>query len=89
MQQVDLERAQMPMLTEYDPDVAAIIRREVDRQRHGLELIASENFVSEAVLEVIYNDPFREGKFKVVERIGKISTTDLINRIITRYCPTG
>jgi glycine hydroxymethyltransferase len=53
MQQVDLERAQMPMLTEYDPDVAAIIRREVDRQRHGLELIASENFVSEAVLEAM------------------------------------
>jgi glycine hydroxymethyltransferase len=53
MQQVDLERAQMPMLSEYDPDVAAIIRREVDRQRHGLELIASENFVSEAVLEAM------------------------------------
>ena len=53
MRQVDLERAQMPMLTEYDPDVAAIIRREVDRQRHGLELIASENFVSEAVLEAM------------------------------------
>jgi len=51
--QVDLERAQMPMLSEYDPDVAAIIRREVDRQRHGLELIASENFVSEAVLEAM------------------------------------
>jgi glycine hydroxymethyltransferase len=43
----------MPMLSDYDPDVAAIIRREVDRQRHGLELIASENFVSEAVLEAM------------------------------------
>ena len=53
MQQVDIERAQMPMLSEYDPDVAAMIRREVDRQRHGLELIASENFVSEAVLEAM------------------------------------
>ncbi len=41
------------MLSEYDPDVAAIIRREVDRQRHGIELIASENFVSEAVLEAM------------------------------------
>jgi glycine hydroxymethyltransferase len=44
---------QMPALSEYDPDVADIIRREVDRQREGLELIASENFVSEAVLEAM------------------------------------
>ncbi len=47
------ERSQMPALSEYDPDVAALIRREVDRQRHGIELIASENFVSEAVLEAM------------------------------------
>ena len=47
------ERSQMPVLTEYDPDVAAMIRREVERQRHGIELIASENFVSEAVLEAM------------------------------------
>src|SRR5829696_347965 len=43
----------MPMLSDFDPDVAAMIRREVDRQRHGIELIASENFVSEAVLEAM------------------------------------
>ena len=43
----------MPMLSEYDPDVAAMIRREVERQRHGIELIASENFVSEAVMEAM------------------------------------
>ena len=44
---------QMPTLSEYDPDVADMIRREVQRQRNGLELIASENFVSEAVLEAM------------------------------------
>ena len=44
---------QLPTVSEYDPDVADIIRREVDRQREGLELIASENFVSEAVLEAM------------------------------------
>ncbi|HYN82620.1 MAG TPA: serine hydroxymethyltransferase [Gemmatimonadaceae bacterium] len=44
---------QMPALSEYDADVADIIRREVERQREGLELIASENFVSEAVLEAM------------------------------------
>ena len=48
-----IERSEMPMLSEYDPDVAALIRREVERQRHGIELIASENFVSEAVLEAM------------------------------------
>ena len=44
---------QLHAVWESDPDVAAIIRREVDRQRDGLELIASENFVSEAVLEAM------------------------------------
>jgi glycine hydroxymethyltransferase len=37
-------------LAESDPDVARILRREARRQALGLELIASENFVSEAVL---------------------------------------
>jgi len=38
-------------LDEVDPQVAALIRREVQRQEDGLELIASENFASRAVLE--------------------------------------
>ena len=38
-------------LSEVDPEVAALIREETQRQEEGLELIASENFVSEAVLE--------------------------------------
>jgi glycine hydroxymethyltransferase len=41
-----------PLVTA-DPVVAALIRREVERQEHGLELIASENFVSVAVLEAM------------------------------------
>jgi glycine hydroxymethyltransferase len=36
-----------------DPKIAELIDAEVDRQRHGLELIASENFVSDAVLEAM------------------------------------
>ncbi|MBM4384254.1 MAG: serine hydroxymethyltransferase [Deltaproteobacteria bacterium] len=36
-----------------DPIVADILRREARRQAEGLELIASENFVSEAVLEAV------------------------------------
>src|SRR5471030_3216000 len=38
-------------LREVDPEIAALIREETERQEYGLDLIASENFVSEAVLE--------------------------------------
>lgn len=37
-------------LKEYDPEVFAACDRELGRQRHNIELIASENIVSEAVL---------------------------------------
>jgi glycine hydroxymethyltransferase len=40
-------------LTQVDPAIAALIKREVARQEHGLELIASENFCSLAVLEAM------------------------------------
>lgn len=40
-------------LRDVDPEVAAAIDREARRQAEGLELIASENFVSEAVLEAM------------------------------------
>ena len=41
------------MLQSHDPEVYEAIRQEVDRQNEGLELIASENFVSRAVLEAM------------------------------------
>ncbi len=37
----------------YDPEVAQAIEAEVDRQRSKIELIASENFVSDAVMEAM------------------------------------
>jgi glycine hydroxymethyltransferase len=40
-------------LRETDPDVARLIDEEITRQKDGLELIASENFVSPAVLEAM------------------------------------
>jgi glycine hydroxymethyltransferase len=40
-------------LAEVDPEIASAIDREVDRQARTLELIASENFVSEAVLQAL------------------------------------
>src|SRR2546423_6695585 len=50
-----VSRVAMPegRLASSDPEVARMIDLEVDRQRHGLELIASENFVSPAVLEAM------------------------------------
>jgi len=40
-------------LKEADPEVYALIKQEEDRQRNGLELIASENFTSRAVMEAV------------------------------------
>jgi glycine hydroxymethyltransferase len=43
----------MRTVSETDPEIAQAVRNEVGRQNTGLELIASENFVSSAVLEVM------------------------------------
>ena len=40
-------------LAQVDPEIADLIRKETERQEEGLELIASENFVSPAVLEAV------------------------------------
>ena len=40
-------------LGETDPDIARLISQEIERQNDGLELIASENFVSPAVMEAM------------------------------------
>jgi len=51
-------------LAETDPEVAQAIRDEVARQNSGLELIASENFVSRAILEAagsVMTNKYAEG----------------------------
>jgi glycine hydroxymethyltransferase len=51
-------------LAQADPEVAAAIDHETLRQHEGLEMIASENFVSEAVLEAagsIFTNKYAEG----------------------------
>ncbi|GEN08036.1 serine hydroxymethyltransferase [Myxococcus fulvus] len=40
-------------LAEVDPEIAQAVRHETERQEQGLELIASENFVSPAVMEAV------------------------------------
>jgi glycine hydroxymethyltransferase len=51
-------------LSQADPEIAAAIDNETRRQHEGLELIASENFVSEAVLEAmgsVFTNKYAEG----------------------------
>ncbi|MGB7218591.1 MAG: serine hydroxymethyltransferase [Vicinamibacterales bacterium] len=51
-------------LAEADPEVARALRDELHRQNSGLELIASENFVSRAILETagsIFTNKYAEG----------------------------
>ena len=40
-------------ISEVDPEIAAVLDRELARQRGTLEMIASENFVPRAVLQAL------------------------------------
>ena len=54
----------MRRLADVDPDIAKALREEAARQHRNLELIASENFVSEAVLEAtgsVLTNKYAEG----------------------------
>ena len=57
------DRMSLP-LAQADPEIAAAIDQETLRQHEGLEMIASENFVSEAVLEAagsVFTNKYAEG----------------------------
>jgi glycine hydroxymethyltransferase len=54
----------MSILETFDSEIAHAIRQETERQEYNLELIASENFVSEAVLEAqgsVLTNKYAEG----------------------------
>ncbi|GJM16852.1 MAG: serine hydroxymethyltransferase [Thermodesulfobacteriota bacterium] len=54
----------MSVLEKFDPEIAQIIRSETERQEYKLELIASENYVSESVLEAagsVLTNKYAEG----------------------------
>ncbi|GAL97926.1 MULTISPECIES: serine hydroxymethyltransferase [Acetobacter] len=64
MSQTDLDRFFHAPVTEIDPDVAAALASELKRQQDGIELIASENMVSEAVLQAqgsVLTNKYAEG----------------------------
>jgi len=70
-------------LRETDPDTADAIRHEVERQATGLELIASENFVSNAVLEAagsVFTNKYAEG-YPGRRYYGGCEFTDVVERL--------
>lgn len=70
-------------LAEVDPDIFHAIRQEVERQHSGLELIASENFTSEAVLEAtgsVFTNKYAEG-YPGRRYYGGCEVTDVVENL--------
>ncbi len=70
-------------LQESDPQIAAAIDNEARRQHEGLELIASENFVSEAVLEAagsVFTNKYAEG-YPGKRYYGGCEVTDVVENL--------
>jgi glycine hydroxymethyltransferase len=70
-------------LRETDPAIAGAIRDEIGRQANGLELIASENFVSNAVLEAagsVFTNKYAEG-YPGRRYYGGCEFTDVVERL--------
>jgi glycine hydroxymethyltransferase len=73
----------MSILSSFDPEIADAIRLELSRQQNKLELIASENFVSKAVLEAqgsILTNKYAEG-YPGARYYGGCEHVDVIERI--------
>ena len=61
---VVLKSGQMKSLKKFDPEIYKAVKGELQRQKNGVELIASENYVSEAVLETlgsVFTNKYSEG----------------------------
>ncbi len=70
-------------LNAVDPDIAQAIANEENRQHEGLELIASENFVSEAVLEAtasVFTNKYAEG-YPAKRYYGGCEFTDVVENL--------
>jgi glycine hydroxymethyltransferase len=70
-------------LAEVDPEIYDAIQREVDRQHSQLELIASENFVSEAVLQAtasVFTNKYAEG-YPGKRYYGGCEFTDIVENL--------
>src|ERR1700722_12678582 len=70
-------------LAEVDPDIYQAILHEAERQHSQLELIASENFVSEAVLEAmgsVFTNKYAEG-YPGKRYYGGCEVTDVVENL--------
>ena len=70
-------------LAEVDPDVFQAIQNEVDRQHSRLELIASENFTSQAILEAtgsVFTNKYAEG-YPAKRYYGGCEFTDIVENL--------
>src|SRR6187455_3869540 len=52
-----LEQLRTAGLSDVDPEIAALLERELDRERDEIELIASENFTWPSILEAVGSVP--------------------------------
>ena len=76
------EQMQRP-LAEVDPEVFEAIQREVERQHSQIELIASENFTSQAVLEAtgsVFTNKYAEG-YPGKRYYGGCEFTDIVENL--------
>jgi len=76
------ERMARP-LAEVDPDIATAIRQETERQNSHLELIASENFTSQAILEAtgsVFTNKYAEG-YPAKRYYGGCEFTDVVENL--------
>ncbi len=76
------QRMARPLL-ESDPEIFDAIEREAERQDTGLELIASENFTSEAVLEAtgsVFTNKYAEG-YPGKRYYGGCEVTDVVENL--------
>ncbi len=78
----------MASLKDTDPEVYRAIKDELERQQNGLELIASENFVSEAVLEAqgsVLTNKYAEG-LPGRRYYGGCEFVDVVERLAIERC---
>ncbi len=76
------ERLARP-LAEVDPEIYDAIQRETDRQNSRLELIASENFTSEAILQAggsVFTNKYAEG-YPAKRYYGGCEWTDVVENL--------
>src|SRR5579864_6610172 len=81
------ERLSRP-LADVDPEIYDAIQREVERQDDQLELIASENFTSEAVLEAtasVFTNKYAEG-YPGKRYYGGCEVTDVVENLARERC---